>query len=62
MSFRFLFAFIASSRFKPAAALLLVATTAGAADRDRLLYYAEILDGRVMASRGADTAFNPASA
>ena len=55
----------ASSRFKHrlkcAAAILLLATTAAAADRDRLLFHAETLDGRVLVSRGADTSFNPAS-
>ena len=62
MIFRFFLALLASSRFKNAAALLLItATTAAAADRDNLLYHAETLDGRVLASRGADTPFNPAS-
>jgi len=61
MIFRFFFALFASSRFKYVAALLLIATTGAAADRDRLLYHAETLDGRVLASRGADTPFNPAS-
>ena len=55
------FVLFASSRFKYVAALLLLAATAAAADRDRLLYHAETLDGRVLASRGADTPFNPAS-
>jgi D-alanyl-D-alanine carboxypeptidase/D-alanyl-D-alanine-endopeptidase (penicillin-binding protein 4) len=32
-----------------------------AADRDRLVYYAEAADGTVLASKGADTPFNPAS-
>ena len=40
---------------------LLTAGTAGAADRDRLFFHAETLDGRVLSSRGADTLFNPAS-
>ena len=58
------FAIFASSRFKYFAALLLLAATAAtatAADRDRMLFHAETLDGRVLASRGADTPFNPAS-
>jgi len=61
MIFRSFFALFASSRFKHAAALLLLAATASAADHDRLLFHAETLDGRVLASRGADTPFNPAS-
>ena len=32
-----------------------------AADRDQLLFHAETMDGRVVASQGADTLFNPAS-
>ncbi len=32
-----------------------------AADRDHLLFHAETMDGRVVASQGADTLFNPAS-
>ena len=55
----------ASSRFKHLSthcvAALLLAVTAGAAERDRMLFHAETLDGRVLASRGADTPFNPAS-
>ena len=43
------------------AAALLFAAQVGAADRDRLLYHAETLDGRVLSSQGADTPFNPAS-
>jgi len=43
------------------AASLVFAATAGAADRDRLLYHAETLDGKVLASQRADTPFNPAS-
>jgi len=35
--------------------------TAAANDSDRLLFHAETLDGRVLASRGADEVFNPAS-
>jgi len=34
---------------------------ASSADRDRLLFYAEAEDGTVLASKGADTPFNPAS-
>jgi len=40
---------------------LMVAGSSGAADRDRLLYHAETLEGRVLSSRGADLSFNPAS-
>jgi D-alanyl-D-alanine carboxypeptidase/D-alanyl-D-alanine-endopeptidase (penicillin-binding protein 4) len=42
-------------------AFLLLAATANAADRDQLLYHAETLDGRVVASQQPDTVFNPAS-
>ncbi len=42
-------------------AALLTAAVVFAADRDQLLYHVEILDGRVVQSRGADTPFNPAS-
>ncbi len=41
--------------------LLLASGPAGAADADRLLYHAELEDGTVVASRGADTLVNPAS-
>ena len=37
------------------------ATGGNAAERDRLLYHAETLDGEVITSQGADTLFNPAS-
>jgi len=40
---------------------LLVAAPVVGADRDRLLFHAETLGGRVLESRGADTPFNPAS-
>jgi D-alanyl-D-alanine carboxypeptidase/D-alanyl-D-alanine-endopeptidase (penicillin-binding protein 4) len=44
-----------------AALIALCAIAAGAADRDRLLYHAETLDGRALQSQAADTLFNPAS-
>lgn len=44
-----------------AALAILVAVSGMAADRDRLLYHAETLDGRVLSSHGADVLFNPAS-
>jgi D-alanyl-D-alanine carboxypeptidase/D-alanyl-D-alanine-endopeptidase (penicillin-binding protein 4) len=44
-----------------AALTILVAVSGMAADRDRLLYHAETLDGRVLSSHGADVLFNPAS-
>ena len=43
------------------ALLLVVVRAAPAADRDRLLFHAETLEGAVLESRGADTPFNPAS-
>ncbi len=50
-----------SPRVVAVALLILVAIPGAAADRDRLLYHAETLDGRVLASHGADVLFNPAS-
>ncbi len=44
-----------------AAALVLGAPAAAAADRDRLLWHAEAADGTVLWTKDADTPFNPAS-
>ena len=43
------------------ALLLILVQAATAADRDRLLFHVETLEGAVLESRGADTPFNPAS-
>jgi D-alanyl-D-alanine carboxypeptidase/D-alanyl-D-alanine-endopeptidase (penicillin-binding protein 4) len=40
---------------------LLIAVSVAAADRDRLLFHAETIDGTVIASRRPDVFFNPAS-
>jgi hypothetical protein len=39
----------------------LVVAAAGTSDMERLLFQAESLDGTVLASKGADSLFNPAS-
>ncbi len=44
-----------------AAAVCCTAVVGWGADRDRLLFHAETLGGEVLASRGADLPFNPAS-
>jgi D-alanyl-D-alanine carboxypeptidase/D-alanyl-D-alanine-endopeptidase (penicillin-binding protein 4) len=41
--------------------LWLIGGAASAADRDQLLFHAETLEGKVLASQGADTPLNPAS-
>jgi D-alanyl-D-alanine carboxypeptidase/D-alanyl-D-alanine-endopeptidase (penicillin-binding protein 4) len=65
MKFLFTLANFAPLRFKTVfltgATALLIAAILGAADRDQLLFHAETLKGKELASQGADTPFNPAS-
>ena len=48
-------------RWAVAVLLAFAAIGANAVDRDKLLYHAETLKGKVLQSQGADTPFNPAS-
>jgi D-alanyl-D-alanine carboxypeptidase/D-alanyl-D-alanine-endopeptidase (penicillin-binding protein 4) len=49
------------SAFAAAVVFLLHADLSASADRDRLMFHAETLQGAVLASQRADTPFNPAS-